>query len=318
MRFSALGDVAMTVPVIREFLQENPDVEIMYLSRKKFESLFENIPNLTFYAADLDGKHKGIFGLHQLAKELNPFEFNAIADLHNVLRTKILRRLISAQKSASLDKGRKERKALVRKENKIKNPIKSMPERYSDVFRKLGFEVKLSHQLPENLSTKENAVGIAPFAMYEGKKYPIEKMRSVALKIAETGIKVYLFGGKEESEELKAWEKLNPNIESVAGKFGLKEELELIRKLRLMVSMDSANMHLASLVGTKVVSIWGNTHPFMGFLGYGQSMDDVIQDETLTQRPTSVFGKEEKNVEKIDYFQNISPELIIQKIEENL
>lgn len=77
-------------------------------------------------------------------------------------------------------------------------------------------------------------------------------------------------------------------------------------------------MHLASLVGTRVISIWGNTHPFMGFLGYGQSYYDVIQDETLTQRPTSVFGKESKNTEKVDYFQNISPELIVRKIEESL
>jgi len=314
IRFSSLGDVAMTVPVIKEFLQQNPNVRIIFLSREKFKPLFGGIQNLEFYPADLDGKYKGFFGLTKLAQELNQFEIDAFVDLHNVLRTKILRKLVSARKSASLDKGRKERKALIREENKIRKPIKPMPERYADVFRDLGFEFKLSHQLPENQVEKENAIGMAPFAMYEDKMYPIDKMRSVALKIAENGTKVYLFGGKDEAKELEAWEKLNPNIQSVAGKFGLKEELELIQKLKLMVSMDSANMHLASLVGTRVISIWGNTHPFMGFLGYGQSMDDVIQDETLTQRPTSVFGKESKSVEKIHYFQNITSELIIEKI----
>lgn len=314
-RFSSLGDVAMTVPVIREFLHQNPETQILFLSREKFKPLFEGIPNLEFYPADLDGKHKGFFGLTKLAKELNQFEIDAFADLHNVLRTQILRKLVSTHKSASLNKGRKERKTLIRKENKIKKPIKPMPERYADVFRDLGFELNLSNRLPENSTEKENAIGIAPFAMYEGKMYPIEKMRTVALKIAENGTKVYLFGGRNEADELEPWEKLNPNIQSVAGKFGLKEELELIKKLKLMVSMDSANMHLASLMGTRVISIWGNTHPFMGFLGYGQSMDDVIQDETLTQRPTSVFGKEGKNAGKVDYFQNISPELILEKIE---
>ena len=144
--------------------------------------------------------------------------------------------------------------------------------------------------------------------------YPLEKMRSVALKLAENGTKVYLFGAKSEANELESWENQNSNIKSIAGKLSLKEELDLIRKLSLMISMDSANMHLASLVGTRVVSLWGNTHPFMGFLGYGQSMEDVIQDETFEQRPTSVFGKESSKVEKIDFFQHISPEMVVDKV----
>ena len=315
MRFSSLGDVAMTIPVIREFLQQNPDVEILYLSRRKFKPLFENIPNLSFYTADFEQEHKGLVGLFKLAKELKSYDFEAIADLHNVLRTKVLRQIISSKKSAYLNKGRKERKALIRIKNKIRKPIKSMPERYADVFRNLGFVLRLSNHLSENQKEKENAIGIAPFAMYEGKMYPIEKMRSVALKIAENGTKVYLFGANNEAKELESWEKFNPNIKSIAGKFDLKEELDLIQKLKLMVSMDSANMHLASLVGTRVISIWGNTHPFMGFLGYGQSMEDVIQDETMEERPTSVFGKESKNAEKRDYFQNISVESVLEKIQ---
>ncbi len=318
MRFSSLGDVAMTVPVIQEFLQQNPDVELVYLSREKFKPLFENIPNLKFYPADLDRKHKGFLGLYQLSKELNSFQFDGIVDLHNVLRTNILRKFISAKKKSKLDKGRNERKELLKKEKKILKPIRSMPERYADVFRDLGFELELSHQLPENNTTKENAIGIAPFAMYEGKMYPIDKMRAIALKIAESGTNVYLFGGKAEANELESWEKLNPNIKSLAGKFSFSEELDLMRKIKLMVSMDSANMHLASLVGTKVVSIWGNTHPFMGFLGYGQSLDNVIQDETMKERPSSVFGKEPKGGKKLDYFEKISPEMIIKKIEKNL
>ena len=318
MRFSSLGDVAMTIPVIREFLQQNPDVEILYLSRRKFKPLFENIPNLSFYTADFEQEHKGLVGLFKLAKELKSYDFEAIADLHNVLRTKVLRQIISSKKSAYLNKGRKERKALIRIKNKIRKPIKSMPERYADVFRNLGFVLRLSNHLSENQKEKENAIGIAPFAMYEGKMYPIEKMRSVALKIAENGTKVYLFGANNEAKELESWEKFNPNIKSIAGKFDLKQEVDLIQKLKLMVSMDSANMHLASLVGTRVISIWGNTHPFMGFLGYGQSMEDVIQDETMEERPTSVFGKESKNAEKRDYFKNISVETVLEKIQSAL
>lgn len=316
MRFSSLGDVAMTIPVVNEFIQQNPYVKITFVSREKFRPLFIDSPNVDFYVADLEGEHKGVWGLYRLYKELRELDVYAVADLHNVLRTKILRKYFCSHpiKFAVIDKGREERKALIRKENKIRKSLKPVTERYADVFRELGFEMELTHRLPQNNSIKENAIGIAPFAMYEGKMYPIEKMRSVALKIAENGTKVYLFGGKDETTELESWEKLNSNIVSIAGKYDLRGELEQIKKLKLMVSMDSANMHLASLVGVRVISIWGNTHPYTGFLGYGQSMEDVIQDETLTMRPTSVFGKESPSSKKIDYFEKITPEMIIEKI----
>lgn len=316
MRFSSLGDVAMTVPVVREFLNQNPGVKIIFVSRGKFRPLFDGIERLEFHPADLEGVHNGFFGLYKLYKNLKKYEIDAVADLHNVLRTKTLCVFFRSVTNniAVLNKGREERKALIRTENKIRKPLKTMPERYADVFRNLGFEFNLSHKLPENNSDRENAIGIAPFAMYPGKMYPVEKMRTIALKIAENGTKVYLFGGKDEAGELKSWEKLNPNIESVAGTHDLKGELELIKKLKLMVSMDSANMHLASMVGTRVISIWGNTHPFTGFLGYGQSMEDVIQDETLFQRPTSVFGKESKNIGNPDFFRNIQVSEIVEKI----
>lgn len=316
MRFSAFGDVAMTLPVLREVLDQNPNVEIYFLSRDKFQDLVKEIPQINFLSADLEGEHKGVWGLFKLYKQLKSHNFTDVADLHNVLRTKILRSFFEFQSipMAFLDKGRTERKALIRKENKIRQPIKPMVERYADVFRELEIQVKLSHQLPEKSINTEKSIGIAPFAMYKGKMYPIEKMRSVAFKLAENGTKIYLFGAKNEANQLETWEKLNSNIKSIAGKLSLKEELNLIRNLSLMISMDSANMHLASLVGTKVVSLWGNTHPYMGFLGYGQSLENVIQDESFQERPTSVFGKESSKVEKVDFFQNISPEMVVEKV----
>ena len=317
MRFSAFGDVAMTIPVIEEFIEQNPNVKITFLSRAKFKPLLLNSPNINFIEADLDDKHKGIFGLYKLYNELKKQNFDAIADLHNVLRTKIIRKYFAFDKVkiSVLDKGRNERKALLRIENKVRKPIKPMVERYADVFRNLGFEFNLTHQLKPNTTTPENAVGIAPFAMYEGKMFPIDKMRSVAQKLAENDIKVYLFGGGNEAAELNSWAKLNPNIESTVGKYNLEGELALIKKLKLMISMDSANMHLASLVGVPVISIWGNTHPFMGFLGYGQSMENIIQDESFLQRPTSVFGKESNKEKRVDFFQNITPEMVVEKVQ---
>lgn len=317
-RFSSLGDVAMTVPVIREFMIQNPNVQILYASREKFRDLFPSNPNFEFFGADLENECKGIFGLFKLAKKLKNYNPTHLADLHNVLRTKILKLFLLNLKSSVLDKGRKERQGLLQSTHS-KKPLKPMVERYADVFRELGFDLNLSHQFLKKENKDLNAVGIAPFAMYSGKMYPLEKTREVAFNIAKQGIMVYLFGGGEnEKLILESWQEIHPNIKSVVGKLSLKEELEFISKLKVMVSMDSANMHLASLVGTPVVSIWGTTHPYMGFLGYGQSMDDVIQDEDLTQRPTSVFGKEPSDMPKIDYFERISAEEITNKINQKL
>jgi ADP-heptose:LPS heptosyltransferase len=119
---------------------------------------------------------------------------------------------------------------------------------------------------------------------------PLDKSFVLAKKIAEK-YPVYFFGGgKNEQDLLEQWEKEIPNTKSLAGKLKLDGELEKIASLEIMISMDSANMHLASLVGTRCVSIWGATHPFAGFLGYGQKMEDVIQVKDLTCRPCSVFG----------------------------
>ena len=290
-RFSAFGDVAMIVPVLKEFLAQNPDTEIVFVSRKNFADLFDGVERLTFRGVNLDD-YKGVFGLRKLTKELNK-EYNPkyVADLHDVLRSKILTILfkLRRKKTATLDKGRTEKKQLTRKENKIKKPLKPTTERYADVFRKLGFTLKLSHQLFPK-SQQKSGIGFAPFAQHEGKMLPIEKSLEL-VKVLSQKNQVYLFGGgKKEVDVLSKWEQELENVTSLAGKLSLKEELKKIAELEVMISMDSANMHLASLVGTRVVSVWGATHYFAGFLGYGQSENDIVEIKNLECRPCSVFG----------------------------
>ena len=286
-RFSAFGDVAMIVPVLKEFLAQNPDTEIVFVSRKNFADLFDGVERLTFRGVNLDD-YKGFFGLRKLALELKKeFQPDFVADLHNVLRTKILSFFF--KKTATLDKGRTEKKLLTRKENKVKKPLKPTTERYADVFRKLGFTLKLSHQLFPK-SQQKSGIGFAPFAQHAGKMLPIEKSLEL-VKTLSKNHPIYLFGGgKKEVEILSKWEQEVENVTSLAGKLSLKEELQKISELELMISMDSANMHLASLVGTRVVSVWGATHYFAGFLGYGQSEKDIVEITDLACRPCSVFG----------------------------
>lgn len=321
LRFSALGDVTMIAPVLEEFMDQHPDVEIYVASRPFMGTIFKSNPRVNFIPVDLNNKYKGFFGLVKLFNELKVHQFDYVADMHNVIRSKVITTLfnLTGTKTATLDKGRAEKKALVSQENRVFKQLKLTTERYADVLRSLGFNFKLSHQIQPQSNKEENAIGIAPFAAFTSKMYPIEKMKIVAKKLAEDGYKIYLFGGgKKEVDELKTWEDFNPNIKSLAGTLKFEEELDAIAKLQVMVSMDSANMHLASLKGTRAISIWGGTHPFAGFLGYGQSNDDVIQDETMKCRPTSIFGKDPKGYENFDYFQNLDAEYVYQEIKRRI
>jgi len=305
IRFSAMGDVAMTVPVVKALLDQNPYVRITYVSRPGFAGFFEGIPRLTYHNADLDGRYKGFTGLLKLFTDLKKQgSYNALADLHDNLRTKILRRLfgIAGLPTASIDKGRKEKKLLTQFPGKVLQPLKLTTERYADVFRKLGYRIVLDHKLIKNPAPltseitgitgekKRKWVGIAPFARHKGKIYPIERMREVVKWLNANNVTIFLFGGSLLEEEIcRQWQVDFENVISVVNKLAMQQELALVSQLEVMLSMDSAGMHLASLVGVPVVSVWGATHHYAGFLGYGQSEDNIVADD-IECRPCSVYG----------------------------
>ncbi|WP_292008602.1 glycosyltransferase family 9 protein [Chryseobacterium sp.] len=293
-RFSAFGDVAMSIPVFREFLEQNPDTEIIMVSRKSFENLFSDIPNVIFKGIDFDD-YKGFLGIRRLANELlKEFQPDIIADLHDVIRSKILDRIYTRKglKVFRINKGKEEKEKLTDVWNLDKVQLKSTVERYADVFRAMGYNLSLSHQLRPQ-SAHKSGIGFAPFAQHKGKMLPLEKSYELARVLAKTHTLYFFGGGKKENEILEKWEQEIPNTHNLSGKLSLKQELDKIAELELMISMDSANMHLASLKGTRCVSIWGATHPYAGFLGFGQSEKDIVQITDLTCRPCSVFGDKE-------------------------
>ena len=314
-RFSAFGDVAMTAPVFREFLEQNPQVEIIMVSRSNFENLFADIPNVIFKGINLDD-YKGFFGLNRLANELiKEFRPDLIANLHDVIRTKILDKIYRRKgfKVFKINKGKEEKEHLTDIWNLNKVQLKKTTERYADVFREMGFNVVLSHRLRPT-STSKSGIGFAPFAQHKGKMLPLEKSYELVRILAQKH-KIYFFGGgKQETETLERWEREIPNTESLSGKLSLKEELNKISELELMISMDSANMHLASLMGTRCISIWGSTHPYAGFLGFGQNEEDVVQVKDLTCRPCSVFGDKECYRGDWACLEELNLQKIIQKI----
>ena len=290
-RFSAFGDVAMSVPVFKEFLEQNPSAEIHFVSRNNFKDLFNGIERIHFIGVDFDD-YKGVLGIRKLGKKLlKDIKPDYVADLHDVIRSKILDKIFQRHhlKVFKINKGKEEKEELTDVWNLNKKPLKRTVERYADVFRAMGFPFELSHQLrPQN--TQKSGIGIAPFAQHKGKMLPLEKSFEMAKILAEKHHLYFFGGGKKEIEILNVWQQKIPNSTNLAGKLSLKQELEKIGELETMISMDSANMHLASLMGTRCVSVWGSTHPYAGFLGFGQSEKDIVQVRDLTCRPCSVFG----------------------------
>ena len=325
IRFSALGDIAMTVPVVYDLATQYPDLEITMLSRPMAKPLFELMPqNVHFFGADLEGRHKSFFGLNRLLREIHFKDFDYIADFHDVLRTQWLRFVcrLFGKKVAKIDKGRKGKKALTRQKNKVFEQQATSFERYAKVPEQLGFPIKpqftkldYSSFCGTQKATNETWIGIAPFAKHPAKVYPMEKMEEVIKALSEReNTSVFLFGGgKEEKRKIAELCAKYPNVQAAKTSQGLKGELALMGQLDVMLSMDSANMHLASLVGTRVVSIWGGTHPYAGFLGWNQNPSDCIQLD-LPCRPCSVYGN--KPCFRGDYacLNGIAPSQIIKKL----
>lgn len=336
IRLSAMGDVAMTVPVIRALVQQNQHVKVTVVSRPFFQPFFEGIPNVTFFAVDLNGRHKGTMGLFKLYADLKKRNINAIADLHNVLRSIVIRNLfaLSGKKVAYSDKGRAEKKALTRAQNKIFQPVKSMVERHVETFKNLGFEVDLTHPVfPEKVQLTEevfkvcgekgnaNWIGIAPFAQYESKVYPLDLMQEVITKLAENNSnKIFLFGGgSKETGQLQTLAANKYNVIVVAGKLKLQQELQLISNLDVMLSMDSGNSHIAAMLGVKVVTLWGATHPYAGFKPFNQPFDNCLTADRIQYPllPTSVYGN--KMVPGYeDAMRTIPVDAVVAKINSNL
>lgn len=314
-RLSSLGDVAMTIPVIKQFLEQNKNIELIFVSKKKYYPLFSSIKRLVFIGVSL--KHsQNILGLYKLYIKLNILSFDYIADLHNVIRTKILFYALNifSFKKKSLDKGRQEKKKLTTKKNKNLIALKSMHERYADVFRKLGFNLKLKTSFIK-IPNLIKSIGIAPFAKYPEKTYSLKMMQNIAYKLAKKNKKIFLIGkGKKEEKELKLWEKMHNNIISIAGKFNLSKELEYIKKVDILISMDSSNMHLASLVKTPCISIWGATHRYNGFLGFNQKNEYCIENTKISCRPCSVFGNKKCYQKTLLCMDSIDEKQILEKI----
>ncbi|MCL6266682.1 glycosyltransferase family 9 protein [Flagellimonas myxillae] len=332
IRLSAMGDVAMTVPVLQAVLKKYPNLKITILTKKAFFPIFTGLERVSLFEADVKKRHKGMIGLWRLYRELKKLGFSGVADLHNVLRSNVLRKYFALDRIpfVQIDKGRSGKKALTRTSNKNFSQLISTHQRYADVFGKLGLNIELQHAdflerrtlsdgVLEHVGGQDAKkwIGIAPFAAFEGKRYPLHLMTKVIDHLNDTDkYKILLFGGgPNETARLEQFAKPRNNAYNMAGKLKLAEELELISNLDVMLAMDSGNAHLAANYGIPVVTLWGVTHPFAGFYPFRQPMDNALlaDRDKFPLIPTSVYGnKLPKGYESV--MESITPKQVVDKI----
>jgi len=324
IRLSAMGDVAMTVPILRQFIKQYPQVKLTVLTKEFFAPFFRDLKNVSVYEANVKGKHKGILGLYKLSKELKNLEIDAIADLHNVLRSNILKFFLLNKKCVQVDKGRSEKKALITGE--IVMQLKTTHQRYAEVFSTLEYPLDLSSpsfpktralskKLENIIGNKDNhLIGIAPFAAFKSKSYSVELMQEVIKALSKTNTILLFGGGEKEIKTLDDIANSHANTINLAGKLFLNEELDVISNLDVMISMDSGNAHMAAMLGINVITIWGVTHPYAGFYPFNQDPENaLIADcEKFPLIPTSIYGNKFPDGYE-DAINSITPQEIVSK-----
>ncbi|NOY38281.1 MAG: glycosyltransferase family 9 protein [Chlorobi bacterium] len=327
-RFSAMGDVALTVPVLKSVLEQYPELQITLITRKTFVPLFSGIQRLEVIPADFSGKHRGLTGLFTFFRENRQGRtFTAVIDLHDVLRTKVLDFLFRMKglKVYRIDKGRKEKRDLIHGKNVI--PLVKTVDRYFSVFEKAGFAAKLGsasffhfpaeQKREEGKPDKIIRIGIAPCAKHPLKEWPVDKIIALMYLLRKNlRVRFYLFGGKDEAERLTKIAEAVPETSHEVPDLSLSAQLMMMGKMKLMISMDSANMHLAALAGIPLVVIWGATHPYAGFVPVGNHEKGFVQisREKLDCRPCTVYGKGTCRRGDHACMARITPEMVYAKI----
>ncbi len=336
IRLSAMGDVALSLPVIIEAAKER---RIAIVTRPAFVPFFDNIPGLEIIRVETGGRHKGICGMIKLFREINiAYNVSGVVDLHDVIRSRLLSFLfrLSGVKISRIKKGRAVKRKFVRR--KTIGNLPHTTERYKKAFERAGVKTG-DISIPAFILTgKENRdagqflagitgnsgelkIAIAPFTKHRTKSWPVEYISElIRLFNRDFSVRFFLFGGGDELSRLEKIATMSDNITILAGGFDLRQELAILSLMDVMISMDSSNMHLAALAGIKTVSIWGGTHPAIGFTPVGSQKHLIIgiPFEELKCRPCTVYGKGKCKRKDMQYkcLKDLSPALVYSRIEE--
>lgn len=321
-----MGDVLLTLPVLQETLRQNTGLRIIFLTQKRFLDYFTGIERLTPVGCDPAVKHRGTTGLIKLFLELRRYRIKKVIDLHGVIRSYLIDSLflLTFRPVYRVRKYRKERRRITRGDRSLSVPHTTI--RYCEVFIKAGIRSLVS-ALPVfpsiSLSPKQGLIriGMAPLSRHITKNWhPDYVNQLIAMLLEKDNREIHLFGGVEDREALNGF--VTDGVINEAGIYNSGTELVLLASMDIFISMDSANMHLASLAGVPTVSVWGATDPRLGFSPLGQSSENAVfaSPDQVDCRPCSVYGNIpcRRKSGKMLCMDSILPETVWARIEEIL
>ncbi len=328
--FGREEEVALLVPVLQLLVRHNSKLTFTVLCSSRCESFFYNIPSVHVIPISRNGKYRALLGVYRLFTELykiGPFT-NGI-DFHGDLGTFSLRFLFlfTGLFIRKFRSNKRKEYLLTRRlyfwtsRRKKTEQLPHIVGRYFDAFFQAGIERPL---LPQNQKSKEawinldthsraNAfaffkkrnltvdrvswVGIAPFTPHPEKNWPMPKTKEFIERVQkELGAIVFLFGGRLPNRSIKkdiqALQRESPKAVAIPASIASKTEMAILAQMDVFVSMDSLYMHLASLLGNDVISLWGPSHPYAGYSSYGQNPQNIVQisHSALPCRPCSLRG----------------------------
>lgn len=292
LRFSSIGDIVLTTPVVRCLKEQLPGAEIHYCTKDGNQSLIEYNPHLAkrFY---LDKK-----GLGFLIRQLRAERYDYIVDLHNNLRTSLIK-LALGVRSYSFEKLNWQKWSLVRLKINVL-PNVHIVDRYLDAVRPLGVDNDgrgLDHFIPYRDQVEDDWLpathqrGYVAYAIggqHETKKLPLPRMIELCRKI---NYPIVLLGGKEDAATGEAIGQAvgKQLIYNACGKYNINQSASLLQRSRIVFSHDTGLMHIAAALKKKVYSIWGNTTPYFGMYPYKTSFL-ILENNNLNCRPCSKIG----------------------------
>ena len=322
IRFSAMGDVLMSLFAVYALRETYPELKITVATKPRFAGFYSEVPDVDVLTLDAKGSSKSLMRIVALAVKSG---VTAVADIHDSLRSRIMRLCLwlCGIRSAGYRKGRLQRPRIKGKGMHIK-PLRHNVLRFCDVFARLGYPVqepaqkRTKRQIPEVFGKKSGRwIGYAPFASKQTKIYPEHLSRRLIELMSTSFERVFIFSGPgKEQDFAMQMEKAFSNVTGVFGKTDIWGELALMSNLDAVVTMDSSSMHLAALAGTPLVSVWGATHPAAGFMGYGYDAERNCIQLDLPCRPCSIYGEGQCRYGDMRCLSGISPEMIMKKVSE--
>jgi ADP-heptose:LPS heptosyltransferase len=326
IRFSSIGDIVLTTPVIRCLKKQIATAQIHYLTKSNYSSILVNNPYV-------DKLHLLEENFDEMMRELRDEDFDYVIDLHHNLRSLKVKRALE-KKSFSFPKLNVEKWVYTNiKLNLL--PNRHIVDRYMKTVESFGVkndgagldyfvgheEVK-EHDIP--VSHLAGYVGIVIGAALNTKKFPFMKLRMICQNLDHP---IILLGGLEDADEGERLAAMDPvKIYNACGKFTLNESADLVRRAKLIVTNDTGLMHIAAAFKRPVISLWGNTVPEFGmspyygenFLSHQPEPFDVVEIRSLRCRPCSKIGYDKCPKGHFKCMELIKPALVLDKINQRV